>query len=110
MAMELRNDSVSVSLNPVATETVAGSRAAQSYWRVDARQTQGDHTGETSALDPDWATLSTAGSRTAQSASEDSVREDKVATVRAALSAGTYAVPAAQVASRTIGAMLGLSV
>ena len=95
------NSSLSAGLNPGVTE----SRPAQPYGRVAQ-----DRTGESSALDPDWATLSTAGSQAAQSADEGDVREDKVAAVRAALTAGTYVIPASQVASRTIGAMLGLGV
>ncbi len=95
------NSSLSAGLNPGVTEP----RPAQPYGRV----TQ-DRGGETSALDPDWATLSTAGSQAAQGPDEGSVREDKVAAVRAALTAGTYMVPALQVAQSAIGAMLGLAV
>ena len=96
------NSSLSAGLNPGVTEP----KPAQPYGRVAL-----DRLGETSALDPDWATLSTAGSQAAaQSADTGGVREDKVAAVRAALIAGTYAVPASQVAAHTIGAMLGLSV
>ncbi len=43
------NRSLSAGLNPGVTEP----RSAQSYGRV----TQ-DHSGETTSLDPDWATLS----------------------------------------------------
>jgi anti-sigma28 factor (negative regulator of flagellin synthesis) len=67
-----------------------------------------DHSGESGALDPDWATLSTAGSQAAQSADDGGVREDKVAAVRAALTAGGYVIPAALVASSAIGSMLGM--
>ncbi|MGA2250435.1 flagellar biosynthesis anti-sigma factor FlgM [Terracidiphilus sp.] len=95
------NSSLSAGLNPGVTEP----RPAQQYGRVAQ-----DHPGETSALDSDWATLSTAGSQAAQGTDESGVRDDKVATVRAALTAGTYMVPAAQVAQRAIGAMLGLGV
>jgi anti-sigma28 factor (negative regulator of flagellin synthesis) len=105
--MDLRNSSVSAGLNPgvtgVVTGRVAGSGAAQPYGRM----TQEDRAGETSALDPDWATLSAAGSQAAQTTGEGSVREDKVAAVRAALTTGTYAVPVAQVAERAVSAMLG---
>jgi anti-sigma28 factor (negative regulator of flagellin synthesis) len=95
------NRSLSAGLNPGVTEP----RSAQSYGRV----TQ-DHSGETTSLDPDWATLSIAGSQAAQSADGGGVREDKVAAVRASLTAGTYVVPASHVAQRAIGAMLGLGV
>lgn len=60
-----------------------------------------------SALGQDWATLSTAGNQAVRAASESGVRQDKVDTVRAALSAGTYAVSATAVAASAIGAMLG---
>jgi anti-sigma28 factor (negative regulator of flagellin synthesis) len=93
------NSSLSAGLNPGVTEP----RPAQPYGRAVQ-----DRSAETSALDPDWATLSTAGSQAAHGPDEGGVREDKVAAVRAALTAGTYMVPASQVAQRAIGAMLGL--
>ncbi len=93
------NSSLSAGLNP----GVAEPRSTQSYGRFTL-----DRATETSALDPDWATLSTAGSQAAQGEDGGSVREDKVAAVRAALTAGTYVVPASLVAERAVGAMLGL--
>ena len=105
--MELRNNSLSTGLNPGVAEVVSGTRAAHPY----ARPAQEDRSsGETTALDPDWATLSTAGSQAAQSTDGGGVRTDKIAAVRAALTAGTYVIPAAQVAQRAIGAMLGQGV
>jgi anti-sigma28 factor (negative regulator of flagellin synthesis) len=92
------NSSLSMGLNPGAIEP----RPTQNYGRVAQ-----DHSAENSALDPDWATLSTAGSQTAQT-EEGAVREGKVAEVRAALTAGTYVIPAALVASSAIGSMLGM--
>jgi anti-sigma28 factor (negative regulator of flagellin synthesis) len=93
------NSSLSMGLNPGAIEP----RPTQNYGRVAQ-----DHSAENSALDPDWATLSTAGSQAAQTTDENAVREGKVAEVRAALTAGTYAIPAALVASSAIGSMLGM--
>jgi flagellar biosynthesis anti-sigma factor FlgM len=61
---------------------------------------------EESSLSSDSATLSSAGSEVAQSAGEDGVRADKVASVQAALSAGTYEVPASKVATKIVDAML----
>lgn len=55
----------------------------------------------------DHATLSSAGAEVSQTASESSVRADKVAEVQAALASGTYNVPAAAVASRVVDSMLG---
>lgn len=60
-----------------------------------------------SAMGSDHATLSSAGSEVAQTASDDSVRTDKVASVQAALAAGTYGVPPSAVASRLVDVMLG---
>lgn len=59
-----------------------------------------------SALDADRATLSTAGSEVAQTAGDGIVREDKVASIRAQLAAGTYDVSASAVATRMVDALL----
>jgi len=59
------------------------------------------------AMGADRATLSSAASHVAQSASETGVRMDKVAGIQSALAAGTYAVPPAAVASKVVDAMLG---
>ena len=63
--------------------------------------------GAESALDPDRATLSIAGGRLAQDSDDAGVREGKVQSVRTALLAGTYTVPASLVAASAVGAMLG---
>ena len=60
-----------------------------------------------SALASDRATLSSAGSEVSQIASESDIRTEKVASVQAALAAGTYNVPDSAVASRVVDAMLG---
>ena len=62
---------------------------------------------ESGGLDADQVTFSQAGSEAAQAASAGDVRADKVAQVRAAIAAGTYAVPASAVASRMVDSMLG---
>jgi negative regulator of flagellin synthesis FlgM len=59
------------------------------------------------ALDSDRATLSSAGSEVSQAVSEEGVRTEKVASIQAALAAGTYNVPASAVASKMVDAMLG---
>jgi len=59
-----------------------------------------------SSFDSDRATLSNAASEISQGASADGVRTDKVAAVQAALAAGTYAVPASDVAGKVIDSML----
>lgn len=73
-----------------------------------AAQSQG--TGRATAgawgLGADQATLSSAASQMAQATSGDGVRMDKVAAVQAALSDGTYSVPASAVASKLVDAML----
>jgi negative regulator of flagellin synthesis FlgM len=61
----------------------------------------------TSALGADQATFSNAGSEVSQTANADGVRMDKVAAVQAALAAGTYEVPASEVASKLVESMLG---
>ena len=58
-------------------------------------------------LGSDRATLSSAASEAAQSAGDDGVRMDKVATVQAALAAGSYSVPASAVAAKLVNSMLG---
>jgi negative regulator of flagellin synthesis FlgM len=59
-----------------------------------------------SSFDSDRATFSSAGSQVSQAASSEGVRSDKVASVQAALAAGSYSVPASAVASRMIDSML----
>jgi negative regulator of flagellin synthesis FlgM len=59
------------------------------------------------ALAGDQATLSNAGSEVSQAAGDSGVRMEKVAAVQAALAAGTYNVPATDVAGKLIEAMLG---
>jgi negative regulator of flagellin synthesis FlgM len=58
-------------------------------------------------LNSDRATLSSAGSEVSQAAGTDGVRTGKVASIQAALAAGTYDVPASAVASRVVDSMLG---
>lgn len=55
----------------------------------------------------DEATLSSAASLAAQSASGVEVRIDKVTAVAQALAAGTYSVPSSHVADKMIESMLG---
>jgi negative regulator of flagellin synthesis FlgM len=54
----------------------------------------------------DRATLSSAGSEVAQTASDSDVRWDKVASIQAQLAAGTYNVPASAVASKLVESLL----
>jgi negative regulator of flagellin synthesis FlgM len=60
----------------------------------------------TSALGSDSATLSSAGSEVSQTASDSSVRMDKVASIQAALASGSYNVSAGAVASKVVDSML----
>ncbi len=62
-----------------------------------------------STLAGDQATLSSAGATVSQAAAEPDVRLDKVASVQAALAAGSYNVPASAVASKVVDALLGNS-
>lgn len=65
----------------------------------------------TSSFASDQATVSNVASEVSQAASGEGVRADKVASVQAALAAGSYNVPASAVASKLVDAMLagGLS-
>jgi negative regulator of flagellin synthesis FlgM len=54
----------------------------------------------------DTAQVSAVATQVAQSASASDVRLDKVASIQAALQAGTYQVPASAVAQSVIGALL----
>jgi negative regulator of flagellin synthesis FlgM len=94
--MEIRNSldglkSLLGTTAPAATETKAGNGSSTA-----ASGFAGDH-----------ATFSNAASEVSQSLSEPGVRMDKVASVQAALAAGTYNVPASAVAGKMVDAMLG---
>ena len=71
-----------------------------------APQGKGGTTSAGSGFDNDRATFSSAASEVSQGASADNVRADKVASVQAALAAGTYNVTASAVASKVIDSML----
>ncbi|HXR37457.1 MAG TPA: flagellar biosynthesis anti-sigma factor FlgM [Terracidiphilus sp.] len=72
-----------------------------------APQTRAGTATSSSALTSDRATLSSAGSEVSLTAADSDVRPEKVASVQAALAAGTYNVPASAVASKMVDAMLG---
>lgn len=59
-----------------------------------------------SALNSDRATFSSAASEVSSTAAEPDVRTDKVASIQAALAAGTYNVPASAVASKVVDSMM----
>jgi negative regulator of flagellin synthesis FlgM len=61
----------------------------------------------TNGLNSDRATFSSAGSEVASALTDSGARMDKVASVQAALAAGSYNVPASAVASKLVDAMLG---
>ena len=60
-----------------------------------------------SGLTSDRATFSSAGSEVSLTAAEPEVRADKVASIQAAIAAGTYNVPASAVASKVVDSMMG---
>ena len=60
-----------------------------------------------SAISSDRATFSNAANEVSLTAADSGVRADKVASIQAALAAGSYNVPASAVASRLVDAMLG---
>jgi negative regulator of flagellin synthesis FlgM len=59
------------------------------------------------ALASDKAQLSVVATQVAQSSATSDVRLDKVASIQNALQAGTYDVPASDVAQKVIASMLG---
>jgi negative regulator of flagellin synthesis FlgM len=65
----------------------------------------GTQTGAT-ALNSDRATVSSAASEVSSTASDSDVRFDKVASIQAQLSAGTYNIPASAVASKLVDSLL----
>lgn len=71
-----------------------------------SRQTQRSSSPGAGDLAQDQATVSSAGSEALRSTAEADVRMEKVAAVRAALAAGTYSVPAREVASKVIESMV----
>lgn len=70
-------------------------------WKANSGSAQDE-----GSLITDRATLSSAGSEVAHSASDGGVRTAKVAEIQAALQAGTYDVPASAVATKMVDAML----
>jgi negative regulator of flagellin synthesis FlgM len=60
-----------------------------------------------SALGGDSAPVRSAGSEVALTAADSDMRSDKVAKIQAALASGTYNIPASEVASKMVDAMLG---
>jgi negative regulator of flagellin synthesis FlgM len=72
-----------------------------------APQPRSSSTSGGSALSSDQATFSSAASEVSLTAAEPGVRTDKVASVQAALAAGTYDVPPSAVASKVVDSMLG---
>jgi negative regulator of flagellin synthesis FlgM len=74
---------------------------------TEAAQAKSSNTASSaSGLGSDSATLSSAGSEVSLTAADDGVRTDKVATIQAAMASGTYNVPATEVASKIVDAML----
>jgi negative regulator of flagellin synthesis FlgM len=72
-----------------------------------APQTKSNAAAAGSAFANDRATFSSAGNEVSLTAADPGVRADKVASVQAAIAAGTYNVPASAVASKVIDSMLG---
>ncbi len=74
---------------------------------VSAAEAKNRAAGSDSALGADSATLSSAASQMAQTAGDEGVRSEKVASIQAALAYGSYSVPTEAVASKMVDAMLG---
>ncbi len=98
--MNVRNDVDSLkSLLGVQSQTIAATTAART----------GKGATSQAALTTDQATVSSAGSSVSQAASASDVRLEKVASVKSALEAGTYNVPASAVAGKVVDSMLSSS-
>jgi len=65
-------------------------------------------TPESEAKGEDKAELSTLGTQVAQFAATSDVRMDKVTSIQNALQAGTYQVPALDVAKKVIASMISI--
>jgi len=63
--------------------------------------------GGASALSSDQVTFSSAASEVSQTATDSSVRMDKVNSIQAALASGTYNTSPAAVASKLVDSMMG---
>ena len=85
-------------------KSLIGTEAAAT---VGAQQAKGSSTVAAGAIGSDQATVSSAGSEISQMADNSDVRTDKVAGIQAALTSGSYDVPAAAVASKVVDSMLG---
>jgi negative regulator of flagellin synthesis FlgM len=81
--------------------------STQESSRVDSGKTQSSTAHDAGPAQTDEATLSPAASLAARTASDSDVRMEKVNQVQQALAAGTYNVPASEVAGKMIERMLG---
>lgn len=72
-----------------------------------ASQTAKNASTGASGLGSDHATFSSAASEVSLTANDSGVRTDRVASIQAALAAGSYNVPASAVASKLVDSMLG---
>jgi flagellar biosynthesis anti-sigma factor FlgM len=73
---------------------------------TDPTQAKSSSATSGTVLGSDQATLSSAGSEVSLTAADPGVRLDKVAEVQTSLAAGTYNVPASEVASKVVDSML----
>jgi len=85
-------------------DSVAQLFPAQTATASNSSKAAGSSSGD--ALVSDKAQLSAAGTQVAQTSASSDVRLDKVAGIQAALQAGTYQVPAADVAKKVVDALL----
>jgi len=85
-------------------KSLLGTGAAEA---ASTQQARGTASAASSGIGSDQATVSSAGSEISQMAGDSDVRMDKVAEIQAALSSGSYNVPASAVASKVVDAMLG---
>jgi len=105
-AMDIRG-----SLDGLKTLFGSSTTATQSAQTSGVSQAQttatADKSASPSAFDTDSVSFSSAASQVSQTATDESVRMDKVSSIQSALTAGTYSVSAQAVASSLVSSMLG---
>ncbi len=102
--MSYTNGVGSTQLLLAAVSTTAASAASRAQG-IDSTGNTGPAAAVQAGTSDDHTTLSTAGSLMAQPAGDSDVRMDKVAALQQAIAAGTYSIPAGDVADKLIGVL-----
>ena len=91
---------------PGAAEAAASSSASRTAKSEAGSQPVSGQSGFDNAAPVDQANVSSAASVVAQGLSGSDVRTDKVAALQQSIAAGTYSVPASDVAGKVMSALL----